>query len=137
MDPHTKKLVQDSFVRCKRSEGLFERFYEIFIESSDEAREKFNDTDMSKQVEMLTHSFYTTKLAPSIGDNLKELAVVHGKKGLDISPGLYDVWLDCLMQAIMEFDPEMSFEVDTAWRRIMRPGIDYMKSHSGSPDDRK
>jgi hemoglobin-like flavoprotein len=134
MKDQTKKIVKDSFNRCKERDGLFERFYEIFIETSDEAKEKFKNTDMKKQVEMLMHSFYTIQLAPTIGDNLKELAVVHGKKGMNISPELYDVWLDCLMQAVMEFDPEMSFEVDAAWRRLMQPGIEYMKNHSGAED---
>ena len=47
---------------------------------------------------------------------------------LDIKPELYDLWLDRLVQAVREFDPKFDPEIETAWRRVLRPGIEFMKS---------
>lgn len=133
MNDKTKKIFHQSFTRCQKQEGFFKRFYEIYVESSDEVKEKFKNTDMERQVKMLTNSFYTAKLATNGGaaikNNLQKLAAVHGKKGRDIRPGLYDLWLDCLMQAVNEFDAEFSSDVDAAWRSMLLPGIGYMQAH--------
>ena len=49
------------------------------------------------------------------------------KKNAAIPPDLYDVWLECLMQTLKEFDPEYSSEVELSWRVVLAPGITYMK----------
>jgi len=133
MNDLTKRLFHDSFGRCTRQEGFFQRFYEIFIDSSDEVREKFKKTDMEAQVKMLSNSFYTAKLATSdsafIQENLKRLAALHGHKDMDIRPELYDLWLDCLIRTVKEFDPDFNREIENSWLEMLSPGIAYMKSH--------
>jgi hypothetical protein len=47
---------------------------------------------------------------------------------LDIKPEFYDLWLDRLLQAVAEFDPLFDARTGTAWRRLLRPGIEFMKS---------
>ena len=47
---------------------------------------------------------------------------------LDIRPGLYDTWLDCLIQAVRKHDVQFSSEVEEAWRTTLRPGIEYMRA---------
>ena len=56
------------------------------------------------------------------------LAKLHGRAELDITPELYDLWLDRLVQAVREFDPMFDPEIETAWRRVLEPGIEFMKS---------
>jgi hemoglobin-like flavoprotein len=133
MNDHTNKTFHDSFTRCNHQDGFFKRFYEIFVNSSDEVKEKFKNTDMEEQVKMLSNSFYAAKLAtsdsPVIKENLKKLAALHGHKDRDIRPELYDLWLDCLIQAVREYDPDFTHEIGSAWREKMLPGIQYMKSH--------
>lgn len=133
MAEETKKIFHDSLQRCLYEDGFFKRFYVIFINSSDEVKEKFKDTDMEKQVKMLTNSFYTTKLAINdsaiIRENLKKLAHVHGKNGHDIRPELYDLWLRYLIQTVKEYDPQFDGEIAAAWKKMLEPGLDYMKNH--------
>jgi len=133
MNDLTKQMFHNSFERCDHQEGFFERFYEIYVGSSDEVKEKFKNTDMERQVKMLRDSFYTTKLATGassiIQENLKRVAALHGHRGRDIKPELYDLWLDCLIRTVNQFDLEFSFEIEVAWREMFQPGISYMKSH--------
>ena len=133
MNDKTNKIFHDSFSRCNHQDGFFKRFYEIFVNSSDEVKEKFKNSDMEKQVKMLSNSFYTTKLANSesaiILENLKNLAASHGHKDRDIRPELYDLWLDCLIQTVKEHDELFSSDIETVWREKMQVGITYMKSH--------
>jgi hypothetical protein len=41
---------------------------------------------------------------------------------------LYDQWLECLIQAVRECDPVFCEEVEQAWRRAMRVGIEFLRS---------
>jgi len=60
--------------------------------------------------------------------HLERLARLHSRAELDIKPELYDLWLDRLVQAVEEFDPMFDLEIETAWRRLLQPGIEFMKS---------
>jgi hemoglobin-like flavoprotein len=60
--------------------------------------------------------------------HLERIAARHSRKGLDIGPHLYDQWLECLIQAVRECDPEFCDETEQAWRRVMRVGIEFLKS---------
>ena len=60
--------------------------------------------------------------------HLQRLAKLHSRAELDIKPELYDLWLDRLVQAVKEFDPMFDPETETAWRRMLQPGIEFMKS---------
>jgi len=51
------ELFNDSLARCLRRGELFQRFYELFLASSDEVREKFRATDFRRQRRMLQTSF--------------------------------------------------------------------------------
>jgi hemoglobin-like flavoprotein len=59
---------------------------------------------------------------------LESLARRHGRAELDIKPELYDLWLDRLVQAVSEADPKFDAAIEVAWRRVLQPGIDFMKS---------
>ena len=43
-------------------------------------------------------------------------------------PELYDFWLDSLLRSAREFDPQFNSEIDQAWRQMLQPGIEYMRS---------
>ena len=60
--------------------------------------------------------------------HLERLAKLHSRAELDIKPELYDLWLDRLVQAVKEFDPMFDAETGAAWRRMLAPGIEFMKS---------
>ena len=130
------EIFDDSFQRvvANRINGrdFFERFYEIFLTSSPEVAEKFKNTDMGTQKLMLRQSisfminFSTTH---QTNEYLDRIAAIHSKAQFDIRPALYDLWLDCLIQTVNEFDDHFNTHVTLAWRIVLSPGITFMKFH--------
>jgi hemoglobin-like flavoprotein len=134
MDPRSRDAFLASFNRCRASAGFLEAFYERFVASSAEIRAKFAGTDMKRQVRMLEDSLYVVAVAVqgeegsrARGD-LPRIAARHSRSDLDIRPGLYDLWLECLIDTVRTHDPQFSAEVEAAWRVILAFGVDYMRA---------
>jgi hemoglobin-like flavoprotein len=123
-----------SLNRCLAKPEFLRDFYEIFMESSPEVREKFKNTDFPRQTRVLADSLYMMAVAAQLERNagawaeMDRLAGRHDRTGLDIRPGLYDLWLDCLLRAAARHDPEYSREIETAWRDTLSVGIEYLRS---------
>lgn len=128
------ELFNDSYERCMRRPGFLERFYEIFMASSEEVVAKFAHTNFKKQVRVLKVSLYMlmsaagTSLPPEVTAHLERIAEVHSRRQMDIKPELYDLWLDCLLQAVREFDSLFHRDIEAAWRNVLAHGIEVMKS---------
>jgi hemoglobin-like flavoprotein len=131
VDERVIEVYNDSLERCMARPEFLHRFYELFIRSSDEVAEKFKNTDMKKQERVLKYSLYTLLLAVGGGESgraeLERLAEVHNRKNRDIKPHLYDLWLDCLLQAVREYDGAYGPEVERSWRQILGTGINHLK----------
>jgi hemoglobin-like flavoprotein len=132
------ELFNDSLARCLRGGQLFHRFYELFLASSEEVRDKFRDTDFRRQRRMLQTSFYMLVEYIALGwpeceAYLERIALAHGKHGRDIAPHLYDLWLDCLLRAAKESDQLWTPEVEAAWRYMMGAGILFLKARYDRP----
>jgi hemoglobin-like flavoprotein len=131
MNERDVELFNDSIERCSCRPEFLRRFYTLFLASSDTVAKKFECTDLRKQARMLGTSLYTMMLASDESErivHLERLATLHSRAELDIKPELYDLWLDRLLQAVREFDPMFDRETETAWRRVLQPGIEFMKS---------
>jgi hypothetical protein len=125
------ELFNDSLERCSAQPDFLSCFYRLFLASSDTVAQKFEHTDLRKQARMLKSSLYIMMLASSASEraaHLEKLAQSHGRAGLDIAPPLYDLWLDQLMRAVEASDPRFNAQTDAAWRRVLQPSIDFMKS---------
>lgn len=106
------------------------RFYELFIESSPDVARRFAATDMARQKEMLARSIremldFSTSRAAS--EHLRQAAERHNRAHRDIPPALYDLWMDCLLATVREFDTGFNDEVELSWRVVLAPGVAYMK----------
>jgi hemoglobin-like flavoprotein len=125
-------LFNDSLERCTANRDFLDHFYRTFIGSSPEVAEKFKHTDFERQTILLKISLYMMMLAAmgksEANVHLERIAEVHSRKGHDIRPELYDLWLDCLVRTVEEFDPSFSANTERAWRNMMAPGIEFMKS---------
>jgi len=121
-----------SLDRCTARPGFLDRFYELFLASADEVREKFKNTNFDRQKEALRMSLYMMMTAHDwsveCDGHLEEIAERHSRHDLDIAPHLYDLWLVCLLRAVSEFDPGYDANVAAAWRAALGPGIQLMKS---------
>ena len=126
------ELFNDSLERCTSGRRFLDRFYELFVSSSPEVAAKFANTDFRVQKAAVKVSFYmimsSIEQKPEGNVHLERIAVRHSRKGLDIGPHLYDQWLECLIQAARECDPLFCDETEQAWRRVMRVGIEFLKS---------
>jgi len=105
-------------------------FYDVFLATSPAVADKFARTDMSAQRTMLHDSllimvdFNRTRVPTAA---LEKLATIHSRAQHDVSPAFYDLWLDSLVGAVRQHDPEFSAEVDLAWRIALAPGISFMR----------
>jgi hemoglobin-like flavoprotein len=140
MDRPEIEIFNDSLARCLRGEQFFQRFYELFLASSPEVRDRFRNTDFAKQRRMLQTSFYVLVEYIALGwpecqAYLERIAAAHSKQGRDIRPELYDLWLDCLLRTVKERDEQYSTEVEAAWRYMMGAGIAFLKSRYEQPTE--
>jgi hemoglobin-like flavoprotein len=123
-----------SLNRCLGRPDFLRHFYELFVASSPEVREKFRNTDFPRQARVLADSLYMMAVAAQLEHDaaawaeMDRLASRHDRTGLDIRPGLYDVWLDCLLRAVSRHDPEYSRDIEAAWRETLAVGIEYLRS---------
>jgi hemoglobin-like flavoprotein len=125
--------ARDSLSRCIQDPGFLDRFYRLFIDSSEDIRKKFEKTDFARQKKMLQDSLYVMLVAAGATSGfaykeLSKLADRHSRQQLGIDPAWYDIWLRCLLQAVSEHDPEYRPELDDAWRESLRDGIELMKT---------
>jgi hypothetical protein len=132
MDP--AELFLASLKRCLAQPEFLLSFYARFMDSSEEVRQKLAHTNFERQTRVLAESLWVIsvvaqapKASPAWGD-LPRLAALHSRNELDIRPGLYDTWLDCLVETARRHDKEFSPEVEDAWRKTLAVGIEYMRS---------
>ena len=124
-------VVAESLARCLNDSRFLDRFYELFVSSSDSVADKFRDTDFDNQKRVLASSLYLMIMAMESGEAavayMERIASRHNRDDLDIRPEMYDVWLDCLVCAASACDPSFSDEIEQNWREVMRFGIEFMR----------
>lgn len=128
------EVFRHSFQRVSAAErsgfSFFDEFYRLFIGSSREIEEKFNGTDMGRQKRMLARSMYQMLqfyLGREASEKMAEIAGRHARRAKNIEPGLYERWLECLVETVRSYDDDFDDDVELAWRVVMAPGIAYMK----------
>jgi len=122
-----------SLKRCLAAPGFLAGFYDRFLTSSNEVREKFRGVDMQQQARVLEDSLYVVAVAVqgeegslARGD-LPRIAERHSRRDLDVHPELYDLWVRCLVEAARDHDPQWSDDVATSWRETLAFGVEYMR----------
>jgi hemoglobin-like flavoprotein len=124
-----------SLKRCLAVPTFMDDFYERFIGSSAEVREKFKNTDMKRQGQVLADSLYVVANAVQGEEGsparreLPRIAARHSRADRDIRPGLYDLWIRCLVDTARAHDPRFDPDVERAWREVLTFGADYMRHH--------
>ena len=121
-----------SLKRCLAARGFLESFYERFVGSSEEVREKFRNTDMKRQVRVLEDTLYVVANAvqgeeDSPARGALPLAARHDRQGMDIPPRLYDLSIERLVETARAHDPQFAPAVEAAWRETLTFGADYMR----------
>ena len=127
-------LFNESFERVMhspiRETDFIDIFYQNFFNNSEKVRSKFKNTNMDQQKKILRYSlmdmvdFYTYR---NETDYLKKIATLHSQAKHNISPALYELWLEAMMGSLRTCDPLFNEDVEMAWRVVLAPGIAYMK----------
>lgn len=127
-------FFDQSYERVKRArkndKSFFDAFYEHFTKASPVVANHFRNTDMAQQKKMLEKSFYSLFIfyATNNANNyLEKIANRHSKSQANISPELYDLWLECLIKTVSEYDPLFNEDIELSWRVVLSSGITYMK----------
>jgi hemoglobin-like flavoprotein len=131
MDPEALRMVDTSLQRCSRDPRFLDLFYGKFLASSPKVQARFAGADIERQRRALRGSLWMILLAAQDEEKgperyLGALAEMHSARNLDIGAELYDLWLDSLLAAVADCDPEHTPEVHAAWERVMMVGIHYM-----------
>ncbi len=122
-----------SLKRCLAVPGFMDDFYGRFVGSSEEVREKFRNTDMKRQAQMVADSLYVVANAVQGEEGslarreLPRIAARHSRGERDIRPGLYDLWIACLLETVRAHDPQFDPEIEGAWREVLTFGADSMR----------
>jgi hemoglobin-like flavoprotein len=122
-----------SLKRCRAVPGFLDDFYRRFLDSSEEVREKFKDTDMERQARAVADSLYVVANAiqgeegSPARSEFPRIAERHSRRERDIRPELYDLWIDCIVATVRSHDPRFDPGVERAWRDVLLFGAEYMR----------
>ena len=125
--------VMEIYYRCEDSPGFFDTFYEIFFAKSPEIPPKFANTDMERQKQIVMASLLTCLRLrsgdPEARRAVEELGEKHSRRGLNVRPELYGVWLDSLCEAIQQHDRHYTPLLAMKWRNAMHDAIALITSN--------
>lgn len=116
--------LQQSYGRCLREKNFIARFYEIFLDSHPAIAPMFAATDFQKQ-RMALRRGISAAISHAGGSSLSkrtvdQMADVHSRTGhAPVPPELYPYWVDSLVQAVGEVDPEATPQLLERWREGM------------------
>ncbi len=116
--------LQQSYGRCLRAKNFIERFYEIFLESHPGIKPMFDKTDFQTQRMALRHGI-SAAISYASGSSLTkrtvdQMAAAHSRAGhAPVPPSLYPHWVESLVQAVKETDPQATPELLSRWRQGM------------------
>jgi hemoglobin-like flavoprotein len=126
------RTVESSYARCLNKTGFLNRFYEIFMASHPEVKPHFAHTDLNTQIQLLRHGlmsvFMFAEQNPIGQKALTRIRESHKRTKLDIAPHLYQYWTDSLIKTVSEYDGQFDTELERAWRQVIQPATDYIKS---------
>ena len=134
LDAEVLNTVEQSLNRCGANPVFLDRFYEIFLASSPKVLAMFEHTNFYRQKRALQASLHGMLLHVRGNDAatdpyLLEVAQRHNRGNLGVGAELYDLWLDSLLAAVRECDPQCTTAVLAAWEQAMMLGIEFFLSH--------
>ncbi len=122
--------VSQSYGRCCVNPKFFDRFYDIFLKSHPAIAPMFQNTNFGKQKALLRSGLSMmlmhTDGKPFGTQAMDRIGESHGKKKMNIDPSLYQYWIDSLVTAVKECDPEFNQALEASWRKVLRNGVDYI-----------
>ncbi|MEW6542922.1 MAG: globin [Nitrospirota bacterium] len=126
----TMSPVKDSFGRCCINPNFIDRFYEIFLASHPAIAPMFRNTDFTRQKQLLRAGLNMVLMHhdhnPVGTQGLDRIGQSHGRQKLNIDPLLYKYWVESLVKAVKECDPQCDGKLEDEWRAVLRNGTAYI-----------
>ncbi|MFP4615312.1 MAG: globin [Thiohalorhabdus sp.] len=130
MPSDTTEAVKKSLGRCLHHGDVFGTFYQIFLQRDPRIPELFANTDMEEQKKLLRNgvnnviAFYDQSFtAKSV---LERIRYTHGRSRLNIPPDLYGHWVEAMIQAVGQFDPDFDPLLEQSWRNVLNNGTEFV-----------
>ena len=125
------KRVHQSYNRAG-GRALVATFYDHLMKSDEEIRKKFEQVNMEVQTDNMARAVVMSFLFASnnhhtAGKVIDKVRESHSKNNLNISPQLYDKWLDCLLQTVAVCDPEANEELLSDWHAVMSVAVNHIR----------
>jgi hemoglobin-like flavoprotein len=124
------EIADASYHRCSQNPAFYATLYTHLLASDPRIPPLFASTKFERQHRLLRHSLgvliiYAKRPNPAM---LERIAVRHSRVDVGVTPDLYPCFVESLVHAVSEHDPEFRPEVADAWRAVVAPGVEYMKS---------
>lgn len=124
--------VHASLNRSLADERFIGLFYDIFMESDDEIRQMFANTDFERQHRMLRKALLSAVTFAAAGEVARQRLLViresHNRAHMNVRPELYPFWVNSLVKAVAVCDPDYNDPLDREWRAVLQPAIDFITS---------
>ena len=125
--------VRNSYARCLMREDFIDRFYEIFIDSHPSIRPMFANTDFDAQINLLRQglacAFRFARGDSGAATSMDRFRESHGRKGrIKVEPKLYPFWVNSMVTAANECDPQFTPQLETEWRTVLSKATVHMRS---------
>ncbi|MES0370710.1 MAG: globin [Mariprofundaceae bacterium] len=123
--------VHESYIRAG-GKSFVTAFYVRLMEASEDIQKKFENIDLDAQAEILAHSIVMSFLFVDKNQNaaarcLNNVRESHNRHNLDISPELYDVWLECMIETVSVCDPQATEELLADWHTVMSVAVEHVR----------
>lgn len=127
------KVAQQSYERCLLAPDFFAYLYEQLLASDPRIPPMFAKTEFPKQHRLLQHGLGLLLIYARRADDelLERIAARHSSRGLNVEPGMYEHFVDSLLAAVRNADPQCNGAVEEAWREALRPGLAFMAARHG------
>jgi hemoglobin-like flavoprotein len=119
-------LAEASYHRCADNEAFYNTLYGGLLASDPRIPPMFAGTEFHRQHQLLRHALglliiYAKRPNPAL---LSRIAERHHEVG--ITADLYPYFVESLVRAVAEHDPEYTADLGDAWRTSLAPGIAFM-----------
>ncbi|WP_018139595.1 MULTISPECIES: hypothetical protein [unclassified Thioalkalivibrio] len=121
--------VRASHDRCMRTDAFLRHFRLLLMAADPRIPEVFGDSEPTHQEHILNESVLAAlDFAERRSDGrapVHTMAMVHGAHGrVPVAPALNDCWVEALIEAARDTDPEWQDELASRWRAATAPTVD-------------
>lgn len=124
--------VHASLNRCLANEIFIDIFYDFLMESDDDIRQMFANTNFDKQKKLLRKALLAAMTFAAGGgvaqDRLESVRISHNRAHMNVRPEHYPLWVDSIVKAVVVCDLQGAPGLEAEWRAVLQPTIDFITS---------